>query len=181
MSATSARDRVAVLEQRARELAKRIEATGPDDVWGTFVVLRVADDSFGIAAETLREIVPLPRVAPLPRTPAWLPGVIQLRGEAISVVDLARWFQVPGATSPRFVAVIAGTTGPLGLMVDEVLDVREVRREELAESFSSSQQSQGRPVAAVTRDLVSLLDHDRLTTHGDLIVRQTALAENADA
>jgi purine-binding chemotaxis protein CheW len=65
----------------------------------------------------------------VPRLPASIRGVINLRGALVPVVDLASRFGMPAPTPTRTTCIIvvdAEVTGLLGLVVDEVHDVVEI-------------------------------------------------------
>ena len=46
--------------------------------------------------------------AALPGLPVYMPGVTQVRGEVMSVVDLGRWLGAPNCGAPGFLAIVAG-------------------------------------------------------------------------
>jgi purine-binding chemotaxis protein CheW len=95
----------------------------------------VGDELFAIDIMRIREIVrPLP-VTPVPKSPFAMVGVVDLRGAVLPVFDLRLRFE----HGPRDAAVLARARylivsldgRQLGLYVDEVRDVVEVRRQDL--------------------------------------------------
>lgn len=71
-------------EKAARNIKKR----------KPFVVFLVAGLEMALPIEALQEIGYLPEVTPLPNLPGWISGVIQIRGEILSVVDFAALFNM---------------------------------------------------------------------------------------
>ena len=88
----------------------------------------VAGQDFALEVTTVREIVRVVEVAPLPNAPALIEGVIDLRGIVIPVVDLATVLGV-GKASPTLQAriVVLELDGiVLGLRVDAATDVMTI-------------------------------------------------------
>jgi purine-binding chemotaxis protein CheW len=73
--------------------------------------------------ETVREIVPMRAATRLPGAPAWVRGLVNLRGALVTVVDLSGRFGMPrpGDTGDVLVAEAEGKT--FGILVDAVKDV----------------------------------------------------------
>jgi len=169
-----------VLRDRAERLA-RVERRGEaGEVAAQVAVIAVGGERFGVPAERIRELVDVPAIAGLPDLPGWLPGIAQIRGELVSVVDLARLFGIvpekaaekAADEAPGCLVVVECAAGPLGLLAGRNLGFRVVRSTEIAEGFSQSTSRDERPVRFVTRDLCAVLDLDRLAADERLVVHQ---------
>jgi len=91
-----------------------------------FLVFRLGDDEFGLPIDTVVEVAQVPaHVTRVPRTPKFLEGVINLRGEVLPVVDQRRRFDMPllENTEGRRLVVIRTERHRAGLIVDSVSDV----------------------------------------------------------
>src|SRR5262249_53998132 len=76
-----------VLLQRAQALAQPLAVdTVPSDTFDC-VEFRLAHESYGIASSYVREVYPLRELTPLPGTPPFVLGIINVRGEILSVLD----------------------------------------------------------------------------------------------
>jgi purine-binding chemotaxis protein CheW len=98
--------------------------------------MAVGPEALAIPIAQVREILQAPRLTPLPRTPDFLLGVMNLRGAVVPVIDLARRLGGASATLARRSCVVvvevecsADTTAEpgarwvVGLMVDAVYEV----------------------------------------------------------
>jgi purine-binding chemotaxis protein CheW len=96
---------------------------------GKYLTVVLDCEAYGIAVRTVREIIRLPRITTVPRMPAHLKGVINLRGRVIPVTDLRLRFGLAAALTARtcivVVQVSSGAGGPVqaGLIVDAVEEV----------------------------------------------------------
>jgi purine-binding chemotaxis protein CheW len=160
---------VRVLRKRAEELARPLE-DGSRGTLYSVAVLALGDEQIAIEADHLREIVKVPPVAPVPSTPPWITGITQLRGELLAVVDLAHLLGLEPRGERALLAVVDAAEGPVGLLVEKVLGFREIRAEELSTIEAVDPR---RPVRAITRDLVTTLDMERLLASDSLRVGST--------
>ncbi len=78
----------------------------------------------GLAAGLIREIVPLQPFTRLPGAPAWVRGMVNLRGQIVTVMDLKHRLRGEPAAGPDpSIVVVQADERTLGMVVD---DVREV-------------------------------------------------------
>ncbi len=94
---------------------------------------RIGGEDYALDIMRVREIIqPLP-VTPVPRAPAFVEGVVRLRGEVVPVVDVRKRFGLPAAAPTRkskyLIVTVAGRR--LGLMVDEVCEVLRLTRADI--------------------------------------------------
>ena len=65
------------------------------------VVFQLDDEFYGVDIARVHEIIRLQSVTRVPRTPAFVEGVINLRGKIIPVVDLRKRFGLPSGDQTR--------------------------------------------------------------------------------
>ena len=91
-----------------------------------FLVFKLGDDEFGLPIEAVDEVAKVPeKVTRLPKTPKFLEGVINLRGEVLPVIDQRRRFDMPKSeqTARRRLVVLRSDRHRAGLLVDSVSEV----------------------------------------------------------
>ena len=96
----------------------------------TLIVIRCGERLCALDRAAVREVALLPELARPPTLPPSVEGLMNLGGEAIVVVDLARLLDVvsDATIDPiyRHVVVLAGADDSIGLLVDRVEDVRRI-------------------------------------------------------
>ena len=105
----------------------------PADPLAQLCAFRIAGEDYAIDIMRVREIIhPLP-ITPVPRAPAFVEGVVRLRGDVIPVLDVRKRLGLPAAAptrKSRFLVVnVAGRR--LALAVDEVREVLRIPRSEI--------------------------------------------------
>ncbi|WP_291846416.1 chemotaxis protein CheW [Bradyrhizobium sp.] len=91
-----------------------------------FLIFRLDDNEFALPIDAVDEVARVPdQITRLPKTPKFLEGVINLRGEVLPVVDQRRRFEMPPTTdgANRRLVVVRSDRHRAGLIVDGVSEV----------------------------------------------------------
>jgi purine-binding chemotaxis protein CheW len=94
-----------------------------------FVVFRLGEQDYGLPISAVDEIArPPERIARLPKAPAFVDGVMNLRGAAIPIIDLRRRFEIESKerTGSERILIVAMGGAKTGFMVDGVSEVMKI-------------------------------------------------------
>lgn len=102
--------------------------TGPTVPQVQIIAFRVGPEEFGLNVFDVHEILRHQKVTPVPRAPAFMEGVIDVRGTLVPVVDLRRRFELSATeVADQTRIVVTEHVGErLGLVVDSVSEVLRV-------------------------------------------------------
>lgn len=98
------------------------------NVGGKFLTFLLGDEEYGIEILTVREIIGLLPVTAVPEMPAYVRGLVNLRGKVIPVVELRKKFgmePVPDTDQTCIIVVHTHDT-MLGVVVDQVSEVLDI-------------------------------------------------------
>ena len=145
---------------------------------GQYLTFRLGDEEYGVEILKVQEIKGYSTVTPIPNTPAYLKGVMNLRGTIVPVVDLRTKFSMEEATYNQFTVIIVVTVGAkvMGLIVDAVSDVLNIPKDDIQPTPDFGGQVDARYIngmAKASDKLVVLLDIDRVM--GGVDVAMTSL------
>jgi purine-binding chemotaxis protein CheW len=96
---------------------------------GKYLIFQLASEEFGIKVLKVREIMGVQEITAVPQTPAFVKGVINLRGKVIPVVDLRLKFGIPELEYTQRTCIIVVQTEKesgvvlMGIVVDGVVEV----------------------------------------------------------
>jgi len=94
-----------------------------------FIVFRLGAQEYGMPVTAVEEIARMPgHLTKLPKAPAFVDGIINLRGSVVPVVDLRRRFVVtsqPRSEGQR-ILVLSFAGGKAGFLVDDVSEVIQI-------------------------------------------------------
>lgn len=161
--------KVAILEERARKLAERNVVAAPRTLRTRVVVVEAGRESYGFAVENLREIVKATPITPLPGLPAFIAGIATVRGDLLSVIDLAELHGRGKTGNSDYFALVESSRGAVAMRIESVLGFRDVFEDEIAETLTSVEEATGL-VHVVTKDFVSLVDVEPLLASERLLV-----------
>jgi purine-binding chemotaxis protein CheW len=111
-----------------------------DNRAGKYLTFMIGKEEFGVGVLKVREIMGIQDITAVPQTPAYLKGVINLRGKVMPVIDLRLKLGLPSIEyTPRtciiVVRVTDGSTSLLmGTVVDEVCEVLTLSAADIADT-----------------------------------------------
>jgi purine-binding chemotaxis protein CheW len=137
------------------------------------VGLRVGRETFGLPIAMVREIVRVPEITSVPNAPAYIEGVINLRGRIVPVVDLRKRFgeKVPEPTKKNRIVVVELDNRPIGLIVNSASEVLKISPSEIEAPHAVFQEGELNYITGVGKvrgRLVILLDLSRILQRGEL-------------
>ena len=97
------------------------------DAGDRLLIVELRGGLYGIDSTAVREIVPALESTRLPGAPAHVRGVMNLRGQLLTVVDVGhRLTGEPSPTAEGSIVVVTATDRVLGVLVEDVHDVQEL-------------------------------------------------------
>jgi purine-binding chemotaxis protein CheW len=89
------------------------------------VTFTLAAESYGIEIGEVQEIIPVLPIIRVPESPAWIEGLVDLRGTILPVIDLRKRFGLASldGSATQCIIVVNLPDQIVGLMVDAVRDV----------------------------------------------------------
>jgi purine-binding chemotaxis protein CheW len=132
-----------------------------------FLTFRLDGQEYGIAILKVQEIKGWDKMTPIPNSPPYVKGVLNLRGVIVPVFDLRLRFGLPETVRDAFTVIIVVNIGGrmAGIVVDAVSDVINVSPEQqcAAPEYEGQQNREFiKGLAQVEDKLLILLDIDRM-------------------
>ena len=162
-----------ILAERAKRLAREpVAEQGGERL--EVVEFLLGHERYGLETSFIREVHPLRELTPLPCTPSFVLGIINLRGEVISVVDIRQIFQMaaPGPAESNMVIVLQSAAMRFGMLADAVLGVRSVFAGGVQPSIAAVTGIGADYLKGVTRDHLVLLDAGKMLADRRLVVHE---------
>jgi purine-binding chemotaxis protein CheW len=150
------------------------------------LVFRLGAEEYGLDILKVQEIRGYEKVTPIPRSPDFLKGVVNLRGSIVPVIDLRVKFDLPNVAYDSLTVVIvlriAGRI--IGAVVDGVSDVVQLTPNEIKEAprlGSMVDSSYLAGVATKDKRMILALDIEKLLSAGELNLLGEAAGSAAPA
>jgi purine-binding chemotaxis protein CheW len=139
---------------------------------GRYLTFTLGSESYGLPVLSVREIIRLCPITPVPRMPAYIKGVINLRGKVIPILDLRAKFQLASGGETERACIIVVQLGDtsaqvtlMGAIVDAVEEVVQLNASDIESTpdFGGSPDTQYiRGMATVRGGVKTLLDLQRV-------------------
>lgn len=161
-----------ILKARAKALAREPEKEEAVEESIEVVEFLLAYETYGIESSCVREVYPLKELTPLPCTPPFVLGIINVRGQILPVIDIKKFFDLPekGLTDLNKVIILHTDTMEFGILADVILGVRHVLLSELQPPLPTLTGIREEYLKGVTSRRVVILDAGKLLSDKKIIV-----------
>ena len=134
-----------ILDQVHSARRNRLESKATDSALKQYLSFRLDNEWYAVEVAQLVEVLPPPRITRVPSVPAHILGVMNLRGEVLSVIDLKSFFGLDPGESSTEQAIVVVEHGDMvtGLLIDGIGDLVSLASEELSEEPLLPRESQG--------------------------------------
>jgi purine-binding chemotaxis protein CheW len=134
---------------------------------------------FGVESQKIQEVIRYLELTSVPLAPPVVSGLMNLRGQIVAALDLRKRLQLPARSenSAPMCVVVRTPDGALSLLVDDIGDVVEVEEESFErppETLSGEMRSVILGVHKLDRQLMHVLDTDRVCEATDAAERTKA-------
>jgi len=163
-----------ILKARAKALARRREREAPVQEPIEVVEFLLAYERYALESSYVREVYPLKELTPLPCTPPFVLGIINVRGQILSVIDLKKLFDLPekGLTDLNKVILVQSGAMQLGILADVILGVRSIPVQDVQGPLPTLTGIREEYLRGVTRDRLVVLDVGRILSDKNIVVHE---------
>ncbi|MEM0911013.1 MAG: chemotaxis protein CheW [Pseudomonadota bacterium] len=152
---------------------RTIAATAdPKDEVLQWVTYRLDNETYGINVMQVQEVLRYTEIAPVPGAPDYVLGIINLRGNVVTVIDTRSRFGLPGAdiTDNSRIVIIESDENVVGILVDSVAEVVYLRSSEIDSTPNVGTEESTKFIQGVSNrddELLILVDLNKLLTDGE--------------
>ena len=131
------------------------------------VTFRLKDETYGINVMQVQEVLRVSEITPVPGSPAYVLGIINLRGNVVTVIDTRIRFGL-NCTEPddaSRIVIIESDQQVVGILVDSVAEVVELRQSDIDSAPSIGSEDSARYIQGVAsreEDLLIVVDLNKL-------------------
>ena len=165
-----------ILKARARTMAQEPPAEEAPEEQIEIIEFNLAYERYAIELSLVREVYPLKELTPLPGTRPFVAGIINIRGQIVSIIDLKKFFDLPekGLTDLNKVIVLDNGAMTFGLLVDAVYSVHRISQQDIQPSLPTLTGIRQQYLKGVTSDRLIVLDAARILIDPRVVIRDEA-------
>lgn len=168
------KDMQRILQDRAGALSQEPEARAESEDYLEVLEFSLAYERYALETSWVREVYPLKELTPLPCTPAFILGIINVRGQILAVIDLKRFFNLPNKSLSDLnkVIILRHRGLEVGLLADAVAGVRAILITEMQASLPTLEGLSPDYLKGITPEALIILDAEKILTDPRLIVHE---------
>ena len=142
---------------------------GAEDPVLQWVTFRLENETYGINVMQVQEVLRYTEIAPVPGAPSYVLGIINLRGNVVTVIDTSLRFGLPTAetTDQTRIVIIEAENQVVGILVDAVAEVVYLRQSEIETTPNVGNEESAKFIQGVCHkndELLILIELDKLLT-----------------
>lgn len=167
-------ERQRILKARAAALAREPEKSTSEAERLEVVEFLLADERYAIESAYIGEVYPLKDLTPLPCTPAFVLGVINMRGKILSVIDLRIFFDLPnrGLSDLNKVIVLHHGAMEFGVLADAIIAARWIPRSDLLATLPTLTEIRAEYLMGVTEERLVVLNGGKILSDRSIVVHE---------
>jgi purine-binding chemotaxis protein CheW len=134
----------------------------------------LASERYAVECQYVEDVQPLRDLTPLPCTPAFLAGIVNVRGRIVPVLDLKKFFELPerGLTDLHRTIIVRGHDLEIGLLADVIVGTRSIPAESLQPSLPTLTGIRAGYLKGVAEGCLVVLAVDRILSDPKIIVHE---------
>ena len=140
---------------------------GEDDTVLQWVTFRLSNETYGINVMQVQEVLRFSDIAPVPGAPPYVLGIINLRGNVVTVIDTCQRFGLPPIeiTDNTRIVIIETSHQVIGILVDAVAEVVYLKQSEIETTPNVGNEESAKFIQGVSHrdnELLILVDLNKL-------------------
>lgn len=161
-----------ILKDRALTLAREPEKAVAAADFIDLVEFELANERYGIELTRVREVCLLKELTPVPCTPPFVLGIINLRGEIRTVINLKEFFGLPGTgiSDLNKIIMIYHDQLQIGILADVIRGVRSIALSEMQPTLPTLTGVRADYLRGVTDDRLVVLDAAKILSDERIVV-----------
>jgi purine-binding chemotaxis protein CheW len=167
----------ASLKMRADAMAKEPEQKRETSAIIEIIEFTLASEVYGIESAYVREVYPLKDFTPLPGVPFFIPGIVNVRGQILPVVDLKKFFNLPekGLGELNKVIIIRNNLMEFGILADAVNGTKAIYMEDILPAPLTVTGIGEKHLIGVTKDQLIILSAENLLADKNIVVNDEVI------
>lgn len=165
-------------------VTNRLEDEEEDTQAGKYLTFILGSESYGLEMRFITEIIRIQKITPVPDMPAFVKGVINLRGQVIPVMDVRLRFGMPARDYDDRTCIIVINVGAIavGLVVDTVSEVTDIPDEQIEQPPQLGTRASSRYILGLGKvkdEVKIILDAERLLREEEVETLEKITMNNA--
>lgn len=172
---TSPETKSKTLKERAKFLAREVKEESGGQEYMDIIEFSLGSETYAFETEFVREVYLLNNFTPLPGLPDFILGIINVRGQILSIVDLKKMFDLPasrGLGELNKIIIIQNDKMEFGILADSVIGTHPIPKGSVQESYTGIPGINSGYLKGVTSDHLIILNAKNILEDKKILINQ---------
>jgi len=165
--------KVQKLKERAKTIAKKNEKSEDNGAYLEIVEFFLAEGKYALELKYIREVYSLKELTPLPFAPSFVRGIVNLRGQILSIIDLKELYELsPGeCTENQQTIILSSDNMEFGIFTDGIAGVSKIPVNLIQPRISTQKDFRSEHIKGITRECIVVLDGEKILSDKKILFR----------
>lgn len=164
-----------ILKLRAKRLAQETEGKESSSESVDVLEFFVSYERYGIEMVYIKEVCHLKQLTPLPCVPRFIVGIINVRGQIYSVIDIKKFFELQenGLSDLNKAIIVRSDDMELGILADNIIGVRSITLSNIQPPLHTMAGVRKEYLKGLAADGLAILDSEKILGDKKIVVYET--------
>lgn len=166
-----------ILKARAKALAREPESEKKAEGYLQVVEFSLAYERYAVESAYVREVYPLKEFTPVPCTPPFVFGMVNVRGRILSVIDIKKFFDLPekGLGDLNKIIIMRKDEMEFGILADSIAGTQSIPFSDIQPSLPTLTGIRAKYLKGVTKERLVILDAEKILSAEKIVVYEEVL------
>ncbi len=166
-----------ILKNRANRLALPLDTQNENIEDTEIIKFNLAYENYAVESTYVKEVFPIKELTYLPGLPEFILGIVSVRGEIVSVIDIKKFFDLPekGITNLNRVILLSDEKMTLGILADSIIGITSILLSEIQSELHSLHDKRKEYFKGLTQDKTIILDARKILSDHNIIINDEIL------
>ena len=166
-----------ILTARAKALAREPASKKAEEEYLQVVEFSLAYERYAIESARVSEVYPLKEFTPVPCTPPFVFGMVNVRGRILSVIDIKKFFGLPekGLGDLNKIIIMRKDEMEFGILADSIVGTQSIPFSDIQPSLPTLTGIRAEYLKGVTKERLVILDAEKILSAEKIVVYEEVL------
>lgn len=162
------------LKNRAKSLAQIFEAAPETGAYLDVTTFLLSGVTYAIELTHIRDVYSLKELTPIPCTPPFVAGIVNVRGQILPVIDLKTIFDLPPdhQTELKKIIILHSDQTELAILADAIVGIRSIPVAGIQAPLTAATDTRGGYIKGITNDPLIIIDPVKILADPQLVVNE---------
>ena len=152
------------LKERAKTVARQTEKSEDNEAYLEIIEFFLSEEKYAFELKHIREVYPIKKFTLLPFAPSFVFGIVNLRGQILSIIDLKELyeFSTGGCSENQQAIILSSDNMEFGILTDGIVGVRKITVNMIQPWISKPEDYMSEHIKGITKERTVVLDGEKI-------------------